>query len=195
MTPRKRTTRATRPTVRKSGPDSSKRIIAREWVNQAARDFKRTGNPVFAWDAIADCLAAGMPLPAWTREYLLPVAGQIANLSRSSVPSRDAIDRAVARAVGLKGKGRFNPFREIGRVPHELLVAFEVYTYWAAHRYYSWDAIFTDVAAAHHVACEDCKRPLSVGTVKRYWYRRALSVIPPVLIARANSQKLDDILS
>jgi hypothetical protein len=92
------------------------------------------------------------------------------------------------------GRGA-NPFHAITQPSHELMVAHEVYLYQGDHRHYSWSAIFKDVAAEHSRTCDDgCKKPMTVATVKRYWYRHALSVIPPHIIKRALSQKLDDIL-
>jgi hypothetical protein len=174
--------------------DDADRTIARKWIRFATRRYNETGNPVFAWEAIGDCISNGLPLPAWTRNYLRTVAVEIAHLSRGSIPPKNAIDRAIAKAVRLKGKGRFNPFRELGRPGHEIFIALSVYEYQGMHRHYSWEAIFTDVAALHRSVCTDCTRPISSATVKRYWHKHALTVIPPHLVARATSQKLDDIL-
>jgi hypothetical protein len=185
--------RAPRPVVRVDPAERRRREWARQSIRFLTAQYRKSGNPVWAWDAIAWCVSYEFPLPAWTRAYLLDVAGKMAKLSRGNVPGKNAIDPAVARAVGLTGKGRFNPFREPTRPAHEMVVAFEVYTYFNKHQSYSWDAVFADVAASHPATCDQCRR-ISPATVKRYWYRQARTVIPPHLVARARSQKLDDIL-
>jgi hypothetical protein len=175
---------------------AQRRDVAREWLRHAQTSYRETENPVYAWDAIAECLSAGLPLPKWVRDYLLSVAVQITTLSRNAIPRKGDIDRAVANALRLKGRSRFNPFTELGRPAHELMVAMQVYQYHTRHPGYSWEAIFDDVAKAHR--CLHCVRSsaarIGPGTVKALWYRHALSVIPPHLVDRSPSKKLDDIL-
>lgn len=165
---------------------------------------------VHAWNAIATCLSARLEMPEWTREYLLDVAREIATLSRQAVPKKGEIDRAVATALKLRGGPKFNPFTAVTEEAHEFLIAFDVYkcqsdNHWN-HQWgnmkngpieptYDWNTIFHTVADRHHRKCEyGCKKKISSATVKRCWYKHALRVIPPHLIARSKSKKLADIL-
>jgi hypothetical protein len=181
--------------------------MRRRWRQHAARNklrylaafFEETSNPVFAWEAVERCLANDLTLPRWVRNYLLHVAGEMAHLSQDRVPRAGGLDRAVARAVGFKGGPRFNPFRRMADLEHEVGVAQDVYRYFNANQYYmgqgmNWAAVFADVAAAHPANCDQCRIRISAGTVKRYWYKHALTVIPRRLVDRAKSHKLDDIL-
>lgn len=178
--------------------------IAHHWNKYSADKYADTNNPVYAWDAIATCMSSGLPLPQWVQDYLLVAATEIASLSRGKVPHKRNIDRAVATALNLRGGAGFNPFTACNREAHELSIAFDVYTChtrnWDNQRCgregtHDWNTIFEDVAASHHTRCETCKRRISVATVKRAWYRRALDVIPPHLIERSESHRLTDILS
>lgn len=156
-------------------------------------EFTRTQNPVFAWEAIADAIDARVPIPPWTIEYLRGAAVEIAELSRSETPKKNQTAKAVYEALGFNGRGRFNPFREIARIAHDVGVAVHVYQFQGRHKHYSWTAIFADVAAEHRKYCDEC-RSVSAKKVERCWHTHGLTVIPPHIVKRSKSQKLNDIL-
>lgn len=75
------------------------------------RYFKETGNPVFVWKKISECLEAGEPFPDWVLDYLKACC-----LRMDSVGAKAASD--VARALpGVFGfdltMGRGNALRKI----------------------------------------------------------------------------------
>jgi len=171
-------------------------------MTRARRPVEAARTAVHAWDAIATCLSGNIALPAWARDYLLGVAREITRLSRDRIPAKGAIDRAVAAAAKLQGGPKFNPFTAGTQDAHETLIAFEVYTRHTANWWnqrkglgatHDWSTVFRDVAEAHH--CDNCgEKQVSQATVKRYWYKHQLEVIPPHLFERAKSHKVDDIL-
>lgn len=154
-------------------------------VKQHHADYQRTANAAYAWEAIAVCLSADLELPPWLRRYLLTVASKITKLSRNSVPRKNHVSKAVAAAMGLECRGRKNPFNELLQPGHELLVAMDVYRCHTKNRHYNMAAVFADVASTHAI---------SSGTVRRYWYAHARTVIPPHMFRRSTSQKLADVL-
>jgi len=158
------------------------------------RRFHETGSPVDAWEAIADWLLTDQPRPESLRTYLYKVAATITNLSRDQIPTKGKVDRAIRKALGFQTTGRRNPFRELTTPGHEFLIAMQVYQCQTRNRHWSWKAVFADVAESHHRPCDQCKKKISSAKVKQYWYKRALQAIPPHLIDRAKSKKLDDIL-
>jgi hypothetical protein len=166
-------------------------------IELSDRDFQETKNPAYAWDAIGECLAIGVEFPPHTRAYLWHVARQITGFSRSPrIPTKGDITRAIVDAVGIKGRGQFNPFRELLRPGHEIGVAMDVYHFQGQHQHYTWTAIFKAVATAHRRRCDldfcGKHKPISWQTVRKCWYAHARTVIPPSLQKR--SHKLDDIL-
>ena len=172
-------------------PEVAARLIAQFHIRHDLERFRKTGNPVFAWEAIGECLAAGFAFPTPIKAYLKKVAKEIHVLARPPFPEKGAIDKAVARAIGLRARARHNPFRELCRPGHDLMVAMDVYHYQGRHPSSRWPEIFRAVAAAHQ--CDVCTG-LKPGTVKALWYEHAFQVIPRYLVARARSKKLDDIL-
>lgn len=185
--------------------DNAPRAVARRWLGYDRAEYDRTGNPVFAWDAIATCLSGGIPFPGWVKTYLADSAQAISDLSRRNVPTKGSVARAVATALRFSGRrGAVNPFTAIKRASHELMVAYAVYEQHTANWWnqrsgregtHDWDAVFRDAAKAHYATCDMCKRQISKATVRRYWYKHALSVIPPHLVNRSQSKKIGDILS
>jgi len=171
---------------------------ARQSIAYHAKRFAKTGNPLHAWAAVEECIAANLPLPSWARTYLLGVAGSLSQNWKcgSKVPTRDTIDRAVASAVGVKGRGGFNPFREMHAQGHEHLIAVEVYWHYnrTKPRNITWEAVWREVAESHHQKCDRCTKELSWQKVRQFWYAYAMDVIPRHLIDRSKSKKLDDIL-
>lgn len=122
-------------------------------------------------------------------------------------PKKGETAREVYRALEFKrvSKGPSNPFSDNARWVHEFMIAFAVYDehtrLWHRHRegkgpLHDWNTIFNDVAAKHNQKqppCEVCKK-LSKASVKAFWYKHALAVIPPHLVRAAKSKRIDDIL-
>jgi len=185
--------------MRPLGPGSGRESVAkrrarvRQWLKFDASEYERTSNPVHAWDAITACLAAGLPLPEWTRVYLFDAGSHITKLSRARVPKKNAIDREVARALGLRATGAHNPFRDAWRNSHDRLIAEDVWMCHAEHRVPTWSlaAVFETVAETHHETCDECKRKISAAKVKQCWYKNAAS-FPPI-VERASSKKVGDL--
>ena len=190
-----------------SAPGEPTRLdIARDWLEFSDAEFIRTRNPVYAWDAVAEALVHDLPLPKSIRDYLIHAAGTIGRMSRDNRkrPGKGRpIAPAVAAALGFSGRGRTNPFKAIEQATHELQIAFDVYQCHTRNRAnhqrgleptHDWTTVFQDAARSHKQRCEWCRRTPSVKTVERYWRMHALDVIPPRLIARAKSHKIDDIL-
>jgi len=76
--------------------------ISKRQLAWAAEQFKLTGNPLYAWNAINMAMNAGARLPAAVRAYLLRVARSLGNLKAE--PGRD-IARYVLQAVELRTDG------------------------------------------------------------------------------------------
>jgi hypothetical protein len=124
-----------------------------------------------------------------------------------SRPKKGETAREVYRALEFKrtSKGPSNPFSDNARSIHEFMLAFAVYDehtrLWHRHRegkgpLHDWDTIFKDVADKHNrknPPCEVCKK-VSKASVKAFWYKHALTVIPPHLVRAAKSKRIDDIL-
>jgi hypothetical protein len=115
-------------------------------------------------------------------------------MARGSNPSAKGLGAALGFQLGKGSKGRANPFKSRIQRSHEVSVAFHVYQAhtkrWSDQKKGlcgtpDWGSIFGEVAQS---------QKLSVGTVKRFWYRHAFKVIPPHLIDKAASQNIDDIL-
>ncbi len=171
-------------------------------------EFRRTKNPVHAWRAIAEAADSKVPIPEWVCDYLLSCSFGIMSLQHA-MPQRDQISAAVAKAIGLQGRPRYNPFLELWRPTHDLEIAWRVYSEHvqqvdrlAPGQRFKWPAAYEAVAVAHSretPRCRVCLRGhVSKGNVERLWRANALHVIPPNVIARARArgaQTLDDILS
>jgi hypothetical protein len=72
--------------------------VARTWLAHHVREYLDTGNPVYAWDAIAEVLAHNLEFRPSIRAYLLKSARGITRLSRKpNRPRRGEIARAVVR--------------------------------------------------------------------------------------------------
>lgn len=195
--------------AKKIKPLSRKQIaqILQSSVDSAMLRYADTRNPVFVWEAIADCTRNGIKFPPLVTDYLLRVSGRMAELSRSSIPKKGQISAALASALEFRNgrTGAANPFTKITEDSHELMIAFEVYdshtrNWWNQREGLlregtkDWGTVFKEVAAAHPSSCTAGCRQISVATVKRCWYQHALKVIPPHLVKQAQSNKLDDIL-
>jgi hypothetical protein len=166
-------------------------------------EYERTRKPAYVWDALACVLAGNRPVPDWTRPYVRDVAIGISRLSRARrSPRKRTIAPTIARIV-FPRRGRTNPFDAIPADVHELLIAFHVYECHTRNRHAhregregtaDWTIIFQEAAREHLRQCDRCRRAPSTKTIERYWRKHALSVIPPHLVARARSRKIDDIL-
>ena len=134
-------------------------------------EYTATKNPLFVWEAIADCASVGVELPPWVIEYLQSVALSLASHSRSDIPVAGKISHVLRSALGFdsgRGVGRKNPFRLISDRAHVIGIAFEVYQL-------RLDGLNDDnaimlVAKSHHKTCDDgCRRPLSETKVRSAW--------------------------
>ena len=63
-------------------------------------EFKRTGNPLYAWDMILECRKENKIFPEWVMEYLEDVAEELVNIS----PSKNRMSEKIRDALGFKGK-------------------------------------------------------------------------------------------
>ncbi len=91
------------------------------WLSSLSRWFSETGNPLYAWEAIAHCLSADPPrsIPDWCLPYLVKAADNITDLAhgrdfRSKAPLQplQALSR-VAEALSLVRKGQKNAFAKV----------------------------------------------------------------------------------
>lgn len=177
-----------------------RRRYAQRELERLKKRFQDTGNGLHAWFAIGECFDARVIFPPWVVDYLQDGVFEFRRLF-AEPPFAGKIDAAVARAVKIAGKSRFNPFMDGRQVGHDYFLAFQVYqrqtANWHAAREqrepeHSWDAIFKDVAENHR--CHQCKKQMTVGKVKQAWYRYAFDVIPAHLLTTAKSRNLDEIL-
>lgn len=89
------------------------------------------GNPLYAWDAFAECRSAGLDIPAWVLEYFEEVARTISAVARSREFQKN-YERKVAEAFGFKEpgkKGRGNIVRQLFDESKDIHLAFKVYEY------------------------------------------------------------------
>ena len=174
--------------------------FARNWLTFYEGEYHKTRNPVFAWGAIEEALRHDLELPSWVRAYLLESAGGITRLWRDETkkPRKGEIHRAVAGALGFNRRGRSNPFDAIKQHGHEVMMAYHVYQTYKRNRKnytHAWATVFRDAADWHHQRCVLARCRSSAKTMERYWYKHALTVIPPHLIDRAPSRTIDQILA
>ena len=107
------------------------RLVTVDWMDAARREDEATGNPIHAWEAYWLARKARVAVPASVNAYLDGVAARISHLARHQVPRKNDVAKAVASAVGLKCRGRYNPFDRFdgwNRQGHELEIAMTVYT-------------------------------------------------------------------
>jgi hypothetical protein len=117
------------------------RILEEQNIRFLEVQYKAAKNPVYVWEAIADCLTDGLPIPEWAMAYLRRVALNVCRLGREDIPRKQKIAPAVMRAfefwtsladddrhkANRKREGARNPFATIRKAGHEAGVAFEVY--------------------------------------------------------------------
>jgi hypothetical protein len=94
---------------------------SRAWLacRRAARRYEQTNNPLFAWEAAALALGAGMPLPEAVQAYLVRIA------QRLGAPPGGRITRPaqhVVRCLELGGRGP-SAFDRRRRFERDLVVA------------------------------------------------------------------------
>jgi hypothetical protein len=154
----------------KRARDRWRRRVAAIWMEHGRQQYEETGHPLHAWFAITMAWEAGKPPPESVLLYFVESAGRL--LTGSGLPRKNQVAKAVASAVGLECRSRVNPFAQFRRPSHEHRIAMAVRKCQMAHPHYSLLAVFTQVAEEHG-HCSDCSsnRKISVGTVKRYWYR------------------------
>lgn len=195
--------------------NEEQRQIAARWVAHHQREHELNPNPLRVWFALAEVLAYELPCPDWIGRYLLDVALGMRQLTHEP-PRKGKVAPALSRllgfttqAAGKKKTGAVNYFVMAQQEAHELMIAMTVYQchtrQWHKQRKGvvgegtpDWGHVFEDAAAEHSkMRCHQCagrRRPLSRSTVERVWRKHALTVIPPHLIDRAGSRKVDDIL-
>jgi hypothetical protein len=139
---------------------------SREWL---AERYADTRNPLFAWLAIQESLLVDLPLPHFAREYLLAAARELVQFTYQ--PPKN-IRKAVTSALRLEAAGPLNPFAQVWRLNHEILIAFQVRQYQTRHQAPEMDlnSVFHDVAREHVDTCIDCEG-VGAGKVKQVWYR------------------------
>lgn len=76
----------------------------REEIELYEREYRVTGNPVYAWRAIQVANFARLHYPTWIRDYLHNCA--LALCSMVDRPPKEKVAAAVARAVGLVKGGK-----------------------------------------------------------------------------------------
>jgi len=74
--------------------------------------YRATGNPIYAWKALADYgrCPDGAPLPPWVQKYVREAALMIEALADFEPPSRAAA--SVNVALGISGSDRKNAFSD-----------------------------------------------------------------------------------
>jgi hypothetical protein len=171
--------------------------------------YRKSRNPVDAWAAIAEALIpeplieGPCEIPAFAMEYLRRCAIAIHELT-TDPPRRDQVAPAIAKALEFSRRGAGTAFTDAHRDAHEFAVAATVYQIHSEYVYKQkrgkgptpdWRSVFQDAADRHNQSgfgC--CSKRIGWKTVERIWRAKALSVIPPHVIARTKSKKLDDIL-
>ena len=91
-----------------SGSEADRvRQFTEHWAPFNEREFKRTKNPIFAWDAIGDHLRAKLPIPSWASDYLRAVSRNVIELTRrpyevKTMQADQEIARRLVKAPGPK---------------------------------------------------------------------------------------------
>ncbi|BBO70974.1 hypothetical protein DSCA_49040 [Desulfosarcina alkanivorans] len=70
-------------------------------------EYKRTENPLFAWDMVLECCKEEKTFPGWVMDYLEDVAEELVNLS----PTKKRAPEEIRDALGFKGKP-FEQYRQ-----------------------------------------------------------------------------------
>jgi hypothetical protein len=173
----------------------TRRLITAAWMDASRREFEATGNPIHAWEAYRLARKTRVPVPELVLEYFGRVAARVSSLARDHVPRKNGVAKAVASAVGLDCRGRYNPFDPFNgwwRAGHELLIACHVYSChadnWSNKEERKvvgddWKTICEAGAQRHNTTC-DCGRSISWKTAERYFRQHAKSVVPEHLHQR-----------
>jgi hypothetical protein len=141
--------------------------------------YQKTRNPVFVWEAIHLALERRAPLPDWVIAYLGRVSAQIRTLSRTGVPRKNEVPRAVYRALEFSNRTGQNPFTAISDAWHAASIALDV---WYEMRDGTKLDFALDAAAKTHTmhCTRDPRCPtISRTTVARAWRRFQVSIVPP----------------
>ena len=96
------------PEPAKDQPISAELQQLRLALEYSAKLYALEENPVYAWQAVADCCEQAEPLPQWVRAYLHRVARQICMLSEQ-VPAKRHIAAAVLTALEFRSPGKRKP--------------------------------------------------------------------------------------
>jgi hypothetical protein len=168
--------------------DAAARERSRRFVEQLLdvhrERYERTKNPRYAWLAIRDARRKDVPWPSWAIGYLDRVAGHISDLARAPSPSKNALPRAVYRALEFDTRASAaNPFTNDRKVLHDVDIAIDVkleirHERARGNRQPKLEAIFAAVAAEHPARCAGHPRctKLSAAHVKRIWHTHRATV-------------------
>ena len=143
----------------------NKKQATADSVAIAKHHWESTGNPLSVWRAYSDSRNAGLAVPEWVYEYLDRVSMNLWHLSVadgiSPLQTKRQVDRAIAKALEMKTKGKtggknvFSTFHD-----EDMVLATEVYLYvMDGHK---------PGQACEHVS-KDHKGKPSTSTVKRAW--------------------------
>lgn len=144
-------------------------LVARLHVESQRNQYERTGNPVYAWRAYAECRGGHLAIPEWVLKYLdeparefwhWSMVGQLPATDNGNGPPME-LGEALADALLMSRhgrKGRRNVFADV--FPHKKTMALACGAYDRVRQGRKpWYAI-TDEAEASHV---------SRSTVQRAW--------------------------
>jgi hypothetical protein len=150
-----------------------RKAIAASCLALDLTEYDATRNPVFLWEAIAECLHSGLPLPPAVIDYLKRVSARFTKLSRGEIPKKGQIVRALATALEFptgRATGARNPFMHLADTEHELMIAFEVlHQFREGHT--KEDSAYQRVVETHPLTCsrpKKCRR-ISRSTVRACW--------------------------
>lgn len=159
------------------GHGRSDEAIAARWLAHDLREYDETRNPVFMWEAIAECLYNNLPFPPAVLAYLRRVSSRFTKLSRGEIPSKGQIAQVLAQALEFRrgrATGARNPLMAMADTEHEIMIAFEVYQQCVAG-HSKEDSAFQRVTETHPAACAHPRkcRKISRSTVRAYWKKHA----------------------
>jgi hypothetical protein len=99
------------------------------WLASLDRWWKQTGNPLYAWEAVARCLNAAppAPIPEWCLPYLAEVARNITDLTwqvaRGQTTHKEAA-KTIGEALRVVRQGA-NAFAQVQKDRHAMRYALD----------------------------------------------------------------------
>jgi hypothetical protein len=149
---------------------------ARGNIAAAERRYRVTKNPLWAFEACAEATSNDLPLPRWVLEYFHRISVHLCELSRSDIPRKSRIYRAIAKALEfpIGRRGRRNPFAELTDEIHRAWIILAMdYEIGAGHKPY----IGAELAAkAHARECDRSGCRPTPMSVLRLWQRERKSM-------------------